>query len=145
MKPLLAAILPLFLICPALAEARECSTGSDQVLTPVDWRAEINQRASEAIGLEYVTLSFTFRNELDTGVRMVEGMAIFDDVLGRSITNISIDEDPRIPAGQEYDQSGDYSSSSISRLSQAHRDDIRLTICVEAVVLDNGEVRRFDE
>lgn len=124
-------------------QARECVGSSPDVLSVTQWSAEEFQAT---IG-KGVSLEVTIENKTENDLRMVDARIFFDDVLGRSITNLVVEEDARIAAGERFVQSGRYQSygmTDIGRLATVETSDIVTTICTTAAVASDGEVLRFD-
>lgn len=126
------------------AAARDCRNGSAEVLSVSDWAAEMGE---PVFGSNVVDLHVTLESALDQDVRMVDAVLYFDDILGRGIVNLSVDQDARIPAGGSLTQSDSYQAfagSDILRIVTAEQSDIVTTVCVSAVVTASGDVVRFD-
>ncbi len=126
-------------------QARECPKGSSEMLSVTKWSAE--ETEIEFFGTA-VALSVTLKSLAEHDLRMIDGRIYFDDVLGRAITNLTIEDDARIAVGSEFEQSGRYRAqgqTDITRLAAAESEDIVVTTCVMAAVTGNGEVLRFDE
>ncbi len=140
----LASIIALAAVTVATtASAADCHKGSPEVLAASEWSA----RVVEVGFLEGVALSVTLENISSHDIRMIEGRIFFEDVLGRSIANVKIDEDARLSVSESFTQSGRYQTlggTDITRLATAERADIVVSVCVEALVTTAGQVMRFD-
>ena len=140
----LASIIALVAVTAATtASAADCHKGSPEVLAVSEWSA----RVVEVGFSEGVALSVTLENISSYDMRMIEGRIFFEDVLGRGITNVKIDDDARISANGSFTQSGRYQTfggTDITRLATAERADIVVKVCVEALVTTDGQVMRFD-
>lgn len=120
----------------------ECLSGTSDALHLVSWSAELTETGIS----DTVWIETTVRNNLDKGVRMVDGRIYFEDVLGRQIVNMEIDADISIGAGETATSDGTYyNHRDIHRLPVADKADIKAKVCVDAVVFDDGVIRRFDE
>lgn len=134
-------IVALTLLAPTVLEARECVNSAGDQIVATSWSAK---PADSGFG-QSTHLSVTLENKSDTPIRMIDGTVFFDDVLGRSIVNISISEDARIDAQGTFQQSGTYQSfgGNIERLVQVEKTDVVVTTCVKALVKGDGSVVSF--
>lgn len=137
------AILLLISAQSVSAQARDCSNGSSEILRVTEWSAQLYDSAYS----KGIKISMSIENITPNGFRMIDGTVFFDDVLGRSIVNIGIDDDAAIPAQGSFAQQGSYQVGivgDIARLATAVSQDIKTTVCVRAAVTNDGEVLRFD-
>lgn len=134
-------ISAVFSASAASAETR-CHKGVEGVLSVEEWSAA----SVEGTYSDSIKLQLLLKNELSDQIRMVDGKIYFEDVLGRPMVNISLDEDLRVDAGESTEQSGHYSGGgSIDRLAVISPEDVVSYVCVSAAVSGQGEVKRFDE
>lgn len=122
----------------------DCERSSGEVLSVAEWTAI----ATEVGWTSAVHVDLTLENHAAHTIRMIQGVVHFDDILGRTIARIRVDEDARIEQGAAFSQSGNYrdvGDIAVSRLLTADPNDIVATVCIAAFVTGSGEVIRFDE
>lgn len=139
----LALALPVAFI-GSFVSARDCRNSSGDILVVKSWSAEAH---TPQFGGEGAKITVIMENKSPTAIRMIDAKIFFDDILGRSLVNVGIDEDASIAAGAEFTQSGSYQSygGDIGRLPQIKAEDAVVTICVTALVKEDGTVQRFDD
>ena len=139
----LTLALPIALIAGTVF-ARDCRESSGDVLVVKSWNAEAH---NPQFGGEGAKITIVMENKTPSAIRMIDATIFFDDILGRSLVNLGVDEDASIAAGAEFTQSGSYQSygGDIARLPQIKTEDAVVTICVTALVNEDGSVQRFDD
>lgn len=139
----LVVAIPVALIGSS-AFARDCRDSSGDILVVKSWSAEAH---TPQFGSDGAKITVVMENKSPTAIRMIDAKIFFDDILGRSLVNVGVNEDVSIAAGAEFSQSGSYQSygGDIGRLPQIKTEDAVVTICVTALVKDDGTVQRFDD
>jgi hypothetical protein len=129
------AVIALFVMVAAPATADEgCRSGRSDIIELAAWAAEPGSAGT--------VLALQFRSSTERPVRMIEGTVLFSDVLDRPIGEVEIDPDLHIgPVGEATQESN---LPSLNRLAVARPEDIRASVCVAAVVYEDGTVDRFD-
>lgn len=142
MRPLRGFLLALpaaVLFFASAATAQECNVS---LVTVTAWTASpTNSEIPYIEGSLNLAVQLTSSSERMT--QMVEGAVVFTDLLGREIGRVKIDEDAKIGKGQPYYENGTINPSGLDRLAALSSENVVATVCVFAVLYDDGEIERF--
>lgn len=93
---------------------------------------------------DYYHISYTLRNDMDKGVKLIDGALQFSDLLGEDIYRPVIDKDVKLPANGEIDLSGDYRINQFMpselRLKDLPKSDIKVKVDIQKVVLEDNTI-----
>lgn len=130
----------VLMLLPSGAAADECEAGSADVLKLVDWTTK-PVASSVGPGIE-VTL--TLENTTDTPIRMIDASIVIGDALGARIGQHLIDRDFRVgPRGRSDTTLPTNTGDDIARLQRLERRDVEATVCVRAVLAEDGTKQQF--
>ena len=118
------------------AASASCAGCADNVLTFDSWKIEpIDERTN------LLTTEFTFVGAKP--IRMLDASAGFGDVLGERIASFAIERDVSLAAGDKHTQVGRWGQFTFERLLDVRPEDVEATVCVKAVVYQDGTVEKF--
>lgn len=115
--------------------APKCS-GKLDLLSVTNW-------SIEAVDSTTNKLTVSITNESDKPVRMVDGSVGFIDALDKEIGRYEIDRDAEIPAGGQFEESGNWGRFTFERLLTLRSDEVTAFACVSALLYDDGTKDTF--
>ncbi len=98
----------------------------------------------EPIDAETNWLKTEIKSTSDKPIRMIDAMVSFQDALGGSIASFEMNRDASIPAGGAVEETGRWGRYTFERLLNLRHDEVTTSICVKAVVYEDGTIERFD-
>lgn len=124
----------------ATAHAECGPNGSADVLAVSDWSVDVGP---DQMGMITAKTTVEIQNKTDRAIRMVDGSVLFTDALGGYITNIGIERDLTIAAGDTASWSAEYGGTGLERIPDLRRDEVTVEACVSAVLYDDGSKQQF--
>lgn len=122
------------------AIADECEAGSADVLKLVDWTT----KAVASSAGPSIEVTLTLENSTDTPIRMIDASIVIEDALGAPIGQRLIDRDFRIgPRGRSDTTFPTTTGDGFARLQRLERRDVEATVCVRAVLSEDGTKQQF--
>lgn len=131
MRLVLVAIALTAWAAPALAAC------NSDLLSVVDWKI-----GESKISLLPYAIEATVTYNGDRPFRMIHAGVMLDDVLGRNLGQVNLDEDQKASPGDTVLVDGQVSASK--RLGEINRSDVVSRACVWSIVYDDGTVAKFD-
>jgi hypothetical protein len=121
------------LLIAGSAAADECGARRSDILILKDWSAATGEYNN-------VRVSLNLQNNTNKQIRMVKASAVFTDPFGENIASLAIDPDVVIPAKGAFEEKGSWSAA---RLVKVRKQDVKATMCVSAVLYEDGSKEQF--
>ncbi|MEQ1407778.1 hypothetical protein ABK249_22925 [Neorhizobium sp. Rsf11] len=126
-------IVAAMLAAGSAAADDKCGSASSEILALKEWSASPGDYGSVSVRLK-------IGNKTDKQIRMVKAAAIFIDPFGDDIARLAIDPDVTIPANGDIEEKGSWSAA---RLVKVRPQDVTTTVCVSAVLYEDGSKEEF--
>lgn len=125
--------LAVFMTLAASSAMAQCNT---DLLTVSDW-------SIKPIDKETNSLTVVLKSNADKPIRMIDGQYGFEDALGGHIASAAITRDAAIPPGGTYTETGRWGPYTFERLLTLKHDEVTPTICIRAVLFEDGTKEMF--
>lgn len=118
------------------AVAAECDTGNADILKVQEWDAADK-------GDRVVEINYTYMNTTAKQIDMVDAALWFTDALGKRVgVGAIVDPDPKVKAGDIA--AADWKGWGLQRLPSIEKKNVTATICVRAVLYEDGTKETFE-
>ncbi len=124
----------------APAGAQECPWGSPEPVQVTEWRS--TEPTSQGVAFIY----FSYRNETDKAIRMLDASVRFYDALGKEIGARLLDRDGHLAPRETLKGSivfGPAIGPYFERLLVLDPADVRVFICTTGIVFGDGAVEKY--
>jgi len=98
------------------------------------------------LAAEAVEIATTFKSNASKPIRMLDAMATYRDALGASIGSFRLNRDVSIPVGGEYREVKKWGQfTHADRLPKLKPSEVSLSVCVKAVLYEDGTKETFGD